>query len=141
MNLNREKLAFAASLLLFVGGIYGVVVAFVSPAREVRIPTTDLPKVQPEFFAPKFRSYALDESGGATRNPFSFSEGWQRLDSMPLDTPPVSNRIRVLPLLAASAPAADGGLLYEIKVPRETESSKTQAEKNAKKAAAGGDDS
>lgn len=119
MSLNREKATFAIAVLVFLAGAYGVVVSFVSPAHQVRIPNIELPRGERELFAPQFRRFAAAEV--SERNPFSFSEGWQPLDTISLPKPPLPIRVRVLPGLSASVAAEDGGLLFESKPPVESD--------------------
>ena len=125
MSFNREKVAFAIAVLVFMGGVYSVVVSFVSPAQQVRIPKVELPRGERELFAPEYRRYVAVE--GSERSPFSFSEGWQPLDSVPLPGPPLPRRVRVLPLLSASVPAEEGGLLFESKPPAESDGGPSDA--------------
>ena len=75
MNLNREKIACCVALLIFLAGMYTVVLSFINPAQIRKPPNTNISRVDDrEVFMPKARDYAGSEAAG--RNPFSFSEGW-----------------------------------------------------------------
>jgi hypothetical protein len=119
MQLNREKGAFLIALAVFLGEAYSLAVGRLSPARDKPLPSVDLPRVEREYARPAYRRYEVAEI--PARNPFSPSEGWRPLDAVPLPPPPVPDRIRVLPLLSASAAPEDGGVLFEVKPPKITD--------------------
>lgn len=101
MNFNREKVAAALALLVLVAGIYQVAVGLVTPRPDIQVPDTRLPAQRREVAPPRFPYFKPERV--ASRNPFSFSEGWRRLETLPLDAPPVPGPAHVVPLVGPRA--------------------------------------
>ena len=119
MNLNREKTACCVALVIFLYQMYTVVLDFIDPSSQIQKPpnTTISRSDDREVFMPEVRGYAADEETG--RNPFSFSEGWEDLDAVPLLPPSIPDRSRILPVLSGGVPPADGGVYFSEDRPRE----------------------
>ena len=82
MKWNREVVAFFVALLVFVLGLWGVIQGLV--ATQIRVPNVTLRSSSREVIPRQYRSFTLESEPG--RNPFSFSEGWERME------PPLSNQ-------------------------------------------------
>ena len=118
MNLNREKIACCVALLIFLAGMYTVVLSFINPSQIRRPPNTNISRVDDrEVFMPRSRDYVGSEAAG--RNPFSFSEGWKDLDAVSLLPPSIPDRSRILPVLSGGVPPTDGGVYFSEDRPRE----------------------
>lgn len=117
MNLNREKIAAALALVLLIAGLYRVTVGVITPRPDIRVPDTRLPEQRREIAAPRFPYSKREEV--VARDPFSFSEGWRRLDRLPLAPPPVPAPALVLPRIGRGDGGAGGaaGLVYTESVP------------------------
>ena len=118
MNLNREKIACCVALLIFLAGMYTVVLNFINPPQIRKPPNTNISRADDrEAFMPKPRDYVGSEVAG--RNPFSFSEGWKDLDAVPLLPPSIPGRFRILPVLSGGVLPTDGGVYFSEDRPRE----------------------
>lgn len=95
MRVNREKIAAAIALLLLVAGTYRMVLGVVAPGPGIQVPDVSLPTSSREVARPEVRRF--EPKKAAERNPFSFSEGWRRLDTVPLDPPPLPAASRLVP--------------------------------------------
>jgi len=119
MRLNREKITCCVTLLIFLAGMYGVVLGFVQPPQVVKLPNIKLATVEREVFKPGPREHVGGEETG--RNPFSFSEGWKDLDAVPLQPPGIPNRSRILPVLSGGVAPTDGGVYFSEDRPKEVD--------------------
>lgn len=118
MNLNREKIACCVALLLFLYGMYSLVMSFVKPVQVLRKPPNiAIARIEREVFMPVSRDYVGSEEAG--RNPFSFSEGWEDLDAVPLQPPTIPDRSRILPVLSGGVSPVDGGVYFSEQSPKE----------------------
>lgn len=115
MRLNREKVVTILAAVIFLAGLYQVVVGIVTPRPDIRVPDVSLDESHREIGAPRYRRFTADKP--PSRNPFSFSEGWRRLDSLPLDAPPVPAMGWLLPLPARLPQPTEGGFRYLEKPP------------------------
>ena len=113
MKLNREKVAAFVAGLLLAAAAADVVLTGESPGRDARVEVS-LPTYSRELIPRRHRSFTADaaDAGGAGRNPFSFSEGWQALEAARLPPPPVPPMERVAPTPGAGADSAQAGFLY-----------------------------
>ena len=119
MSLNREKIACCVALLIFLGGMYTVVLSFIKPTQVRKPPNTTIARIEREVFMAKPRGYAGVEDAG--RNPFSFSEGWKDLDAVPLLPPSIPERARILPGLSGGISPVDGGIYFSEESPKEVD--------------------
>ena len=119
MSLNREKIALIVVLLLFAVGIYGVVLGFLAPSRQVRVPDVSITRLESQPYLPEFRSHT--PPAASRRNPFRLSEGWESLDLLPLSPPALSHGARVLPNLSAGPQPTEGGIWFLETAPVATE--------------------
>ncbi|MBN1441881.1 MAG: hypothetical protein JXA90_04180 [Planctomycetes bacterium] len=110
MRLNREKVVTILAAIMFLPGIYQVVVGVVTPRPDIRLQDISLEASRPEVASPRYRRYASE--GLPKRNPFSVSEGWRRLDSLPLDPPPAAALGWLVPLPSRLSRPDDAGLRY-----------------------------
>ena len=117
VKLNREKMAALLALLILLLGLWVVVPGFVSPVKSISVPDTTLARSSREVVPKKYRLFT--EEGEAARNPFSFSEGWQRMETTPMATPPVPSVPRPVPLLWPGPPAVEAGFLWQDRPPPE----------------------
>ena len=119
MSLNREKIACCVALLIFLGGMYTVVLSFIKPTQVRRPPNTTIARIEREVFMSEPRGYVGGEDAG--RNPFSFSEGWKDLDAVPLRPPTIPERSRILPGLSGGVSPVDGGIYFSEESPKEVD--------------------
>ena len=117
MKLNREKIAALIAFLILLLGLKEVVMGFVSPVKGIQRPDTRFPVKKPEILYRKPRTFT--EEGEASRNPFSFSEGWQRMDSVSAAFPLLPPPPRLLPAMGEGPTALEAGLLYQDRPPAE----------------------
>ena len=113
---NREKAAaFVAGLFL----VLAVWEAFRSPAGPSSTAPQDfaVPTSSRELIPRRHRVFK--ESADPGRNPFTFSEGWQSLETSPMAPPPLPPAARPIPSLGSGAGFEDVGFLFEsaIKAP------------------------
>ncbi len=108
MRINREKTAALLALLVLLAGLWSVVRGLASPVQAVDIPDATVTESTRKVLYKKYRMFT-DESE-ATRNPFSFSEGWQRMETTPMVLPPLPLAPRPASLLWPGATAAEAGL-------------------------------
>ncbi len=104
MRLNREKAALLLAVLIAVVGIREVVLAVVAPTGPILLVDPVLPPSRHGVLVRHFRQFKSAEE--VSRNPFTFSEGWQSIDILPMDVPPLGAPPRPIPGLS-SAPVAD----------------------------------
>ena len=119
MSLNREKIACCVALLIFLGGMYTVVLSFIKPTQVRKPPNTTIARIEREVFMSEPRGYVGGEDAG--RNPFSFSEGWKDLDAVPLLPPSIPERSRILPGLSGGISPVDGGIYFSEESPKEVD--------------------
>ena len=119
MAFNREKIVFGLALLIFIGGLYYVTIGIITPGPAIHVPDVDLPRSHRELGKPEYRRFTSDEV--PRRNPFSFSEGWTRLDTLPLAAPPLPAPGRIFPVLGDPAGSEAPGFIYVEKPPREVD--------------------
>ena len=117
MKLNREKVTALLALLILVLGLWGVVGGFVNPVRGVEVPDVTLARSSREVIPKKYRVFT--EEGDASRNPFSFSEGWQRMETTPMAAPIVPPVPRPVPLLWPGPSAVEAGFRWQDRPPAE----------------------
>ncbi len=115
MKFNREKMTALLALAIFLLGVASVVRGFVSPIQSIAVPEARVSEATRKILPKKYRTYT--EESESTRNPFAFSEGWQRMETTPLALPPVPPAPRPVPLLWPGATAFDAGLLWQDKPP------------------------
>jgi hypothetical protein len=115
MKLNREKTVAGLALVLFGLGMTEVARGFITPVRGIAVPDTTIPRSTRDNLPRPYRVYT--EEGEPSRNPFSFSEGWQRMESTPLALPPLPAAPRPLPLLSPGASAIEARLPWTDKLP------------------------
>lgn len=108
MRINREKIATLLALLILLVGLWSVVRGFTSPVRAVEVPEATVTESTRKVLYKSYRVFA-DETE-AMRNPFSFSEGWQRMETTPMALPPLPVAPRPASLLWPGATAAEAGL-------------------------------
>ncbi len=122
MVFNREKIAFLVAVLLCVAGLLAVGASLVSPSQEVRLPDVQIARVESKPFLPELRMFRQRGGGdGAIRNPFRLSEGWQRLDALPLRPPSLPYRQRLVPTLSGGVSPLAGGFLSQERSPIEVD--------------------
>jgi hypothetical protein len=117
VKFNREKIAAVLALLILVLGLKEAIFGLASPTGGLRVPDISIPRRAREVLPRKYRTFT--EEGALSRNPFSFSEGWQRMEAPPLPAPPVPGPSLVLPSLGGGATALEAGFLYEDRRPPE----------------------
>jgi hypothetical protein len=117
MILNREKAVLLAALVVFLAGSYRVVTAFINPSAGVRVLDLRLAQGRPEIPRPDYRRFTPPPE--PLRNPFSVSEGWRRLDALPLDPPPLPSLGRIRTPLSMSPSVDAGGLRWQEFDPKE----------------------
>lgn len=117
MKLNREKITALLALLILALGLAGVVQGFMNPVRGIEVPDITLAKSSREVIPRKHRVFT--DEGEASRNPFSFSEGWQRMETTPLAPPIVPPVPRPVPLLWPGPSAVEAGFLWQDRPPAE----------------------
>ena len=117
MRLNREKVVAALSLLIFVGGLYQVVVSVISSGPSIEVPDVPLKRSNRTVAKP---DYSRFEDRTSSRNPFGFSEGWTSLEVLPLPPPPVPAMSRIVPLLRTGEGPGDSGFIYLETDPRDS---------------------
>jgi len=116
--LNREKLTAILSLLLLAWGIYDFAGALITPVRGIRVPDTTLPKSSRAVVFRPYRTFS--DEGEPARNPFSFSEGWQRMETVPMALPPLPAAPGPVPLPGAGPTGPEAGFLYVDRPPVES---------------------
>lgn len=118
MQLNREKSAALLAAGILVLALWDVLAGLMAPGPDLTVDIT-LPAHSRDLIPQEFRSFT--EVRTVPRNPFSFAEGWQSMETVPLPVPPLPPTARVIPLLGSDAPPEDVGFLYQDKPPAEEE--------------------
>jgi hypothetical protein len=117
MKLNRERIGALIAFLILLLGLKEVVLGFVSPVKGIQRPDIKFPMSRREILYRKPRTFT--EEGEPSRNPFSFSEGWQRVDSAPAAFPLLPPPPRLLPSMGDGPTALEAGFLYQDRPPAE----------------------
>jgi hypothetical protein len=117
MKVNREKIAALLALLVLAIGMKEVGLGILSPTRGIEVQDPTIPRSAREVLPRKYRTFG--EEGEPGRNPFSFSEGWQRLDAIPMEPPPLPPLPRLIPLLSLSPSPLEAGFLSAASLPKE----------------------
>ena len=123
MRLNREKIAAFLAAAILVIGLIDVVLGFMSPSRGLSVPDITIPRSAREVISRNYRRFP--EEGQAveeepSRNPFSFSEGWQVMELMPMASPPLGPAARPIPFLGGGTSPAEAGFMYQDQPPAES---------------------
>ncbi len=105
MKLNREVCALILALAILAIGLREIVPGFFAPAGSVQLVDASIPKARRDVVPRSIRSHVRDVE--LARDPFTFSEGWQRLDALPLDPPPLPPAPRPLPLFYGAERASE----------------------------------
>jgi hypothetical protein len=121
MKPNREKVTALLAALVLTLGLWSVVMGFMAPSRGLDLPEITIPKTSREVLSRRYRRFpeegrAVEDPG---RNPFSFSEGWQSMETTPLLPPPIPEAPRPLPFLGGGDAPLEGGFLYQDRAPAE----------------------
>ena len=111
MRPNREKLLALVALAVLVLGMIPIVTGVISPTRGIQVVPFSLPRTGREILPRRHRRFA--EESEMLRDPFAYSEGWERLTAVPLDAPPLSRAPRPLPSLSFGAPTERAGFSFE----------------------------
>jgi hypothetical protein len=117
VKFNRERVTAFLALLLLVLGIYEVARGVVNPAKGIAVPDTTLTRSSREVIPRRYRTFV--EEGEPSRNPFSFSEGWQRMETAPMAHPVLPPVPRPVPLLGPGPSALDAGFVWQDRPPPE----------------------
>jgi hypothetical protein len=115
MRLNREKMAAFGAFLILVLGLWTVIPGIANPTSGIRVPDTTLARSSREIVPRKYRTFT--EESDAARNPFSFSEGWERMETTPMAHPPIPPLPRPVPLLWPGPSALEAGVLWQDRPP------------------------
>jgi hypothetical protein len=115
MKINREKVMALLALLLTVLGLSEAARSFIAPTRGIEVVPYIIRRGGREILRRSYRRFSEDGEPG--RNPFSFSEGWERLDSIPMGPPPVPAGARLVPLLSFGPSPLDAGFIFERPAP------------------------
>jgi len=118
MRINREKGAALLAGVIFLGYSWIVVGGFSSPVQSVSVPEVRVTESTRKVLYKKYRTFT--EETDTSRNPFSFSEGWQRMETTPMALPPMPAPPRPAPLLWPGATAAEAGLPWLDRPPADT---------------------
>jgi hypothetical protein len=135
MKFNREKIAALLALLILAVGMKEVVLGVLSPTRGIEVQDPTIPRSAREVLPRKYRTFT--EEGDPGRNPFSFSEGWERLDRAPMEAPPLPTLPRPLALLGASPPPSLVGFIEVSALPAEPAAGATEGAGEDRAAAPG----
>lgn len=119
MRLNREKIALLLAIIIFLAGLWAVIGGILSPVQNIVVPEARVSESTRKILAKKYRTFT--DPSEASRNPFSFSEGWQRMESTPMAFPPIPGAARPTPLLWPGATAKEAGLLWQDRPPVESD--------------------
>lgn len=119
MRLHKEKIAALLALLVFLVGTKSVLMGSGPTGRKIRVPDTTIPRSTVEVIPRKYRTFRDDTE--LPRNPFSFSEGWQGLETIPMDLPPLGPAPRPIPSLGRGPTSAEAGFLYMDRLPESQE--------------------
>lgn len=132
MRVNRERLIAILAALVLLAGIWSASAAFLRPRPDIQVPDVTLRETRPAIPRPHFGRYESETV--PTRNPFRFTEGWTRLDALPLAPPPVTDRARLVPLLRiAPGDGSDEPSFAFVEPPRVDESDAKKDEKKSGK--------
>ena len=121
MKLNREKVTALLALLLVVAGLKSVVIGFVTPARGIRVPDVTITRSSREVIPRKYRTFTAETE--MSRNPFSFSEGWQSMETMHIPLPLLPPAPHPVPFLGAGPLPSEWGFVYQDRPPEEIKDS------------------
>lgn len=113
MRPNREKVAFALALVIFVAGVYSLVSTQVKryPEIETRLSPGDL-----EFLPVQPRPWV--ERTAAGRNPFQLPSEWRPVTPAPLEPPPLEAELEPRVFFGWSARHSLGApILYRARPP------------------------
>ena len=110
MKLNREQLAAVLAALIVIAGAREIVLGVLAPTGRVLPADPEISRGRREVVPRRFRGFTAD--GDVTRNPFVFSEGWQTLDVLPMDVPPLPPAPRPVPRPLLGAPQLDARVLF-----------------------------
>ncbi len=110
MRLNREKVVVILASVILLAGLYQSMVGVVTPRGDIRTQDISLPPSQRVVSKPEFRRYDFESL--PDRDPFRFSEGWRRLNTLPLEPPPLTDVSRLLPLPASMSRPQETGFFY-----------------------------
>jgi len=111
MRWNREKVTALLALLLGIAGFVSIGRGVVLRSRQHELPDITLKTVARSVVARKYRIF-VDE-GTASRDPFAFSEGWARLESIPIDLPPPPASSWAGPLLGEGPGPLQAGFIFQ----------------------------
>lgn len=111
MKWNREKVTALLALLLGIGGVVSIGQSVVARSRQHELPDITLTTVARTVVARKHRTFV--EEGSPSREPFSFSEGWARLESIPIALPPPPAASCLVPLLGAGPGPLESGFIFQ----------------------------
>lgn len=115
MKFNRERITALLALALLAMGVSRIVMGFASRPPGSRVPEVTLPASARTVVAKRYRTFT--DEGEPARNPFSFSEGWQRMESAPMPPPPLPSPPRLLPAPALGPTALDAGFIWQDRPP------------------------
>lgn len=110
MRINREKCAAFLAGIIFLLGIWGIAAAMTEPAAQVTVPEIKIPESTRKILPKKRRLFTEEVEPG--RNPFAFSEGWQRMETTPMTPPGLGATPRPGVLLWPGATASEAGLIW-----------------------------
>jgi len=121
VKLNRERITTLLALLLVLAGLKSVVIGFVTPARGIRVPDVTITRSSREVIPRRYRTFTAETE--ISRNPFSFSEGWQSMETMPLALPSLPPAPHPVPFLGAGPTPSEWGFVYQDRPPEEIKES------------------
>jgi len=124
MKLNREKaVTFLAGLILVLA--VWEILRWDKGQVGGALPDITLPSYSRELIPRKYGTFREGTEPG--RNPFSFSEGWQGMETVSMAPPPLPPAARPSPFLGSGASPEDVGFLYqEQPIPPEVEKPEEQ---------------
>ena len=115
MRIHREQIAACLALILVAFAARDLIGGFISPARGLEPQPYSVRDGGRDILRRKYRRYEAESETG--RNPFSFSEGWERLEVLPIDPPSVPIGTRPVPFTSFGPSILEAGVIFENAAP------------------------